>query len=157
MVPSPHGDPMPQGRTVTEHGPNWRPVDDHRINVAHAVAASFIVGSAVSQFGQQSGSMTQLHGAATSASSTMMTRISLRGRRRYRMKHLHPIDLGVHNLTCMKLCFKSRKVARRAARLFHGEHKTPYRCGDHWHVGGLSPAVIRGRMSRDQVYTRKTV
>lgn len=72
------------------------------------------------------------------------------------MNHMHPIYLGVHNLTCEKICFKSRKVAKRAARLFHGEHKTPYECGDHWHVGRLRPEVLSGKKTRGQIYTRKT-
>jgi hypothetical protein len=71
------------------------------------------------------------------------------------MEHLHPIDLGVHNFTCDKICFPTRKVARRAARLHHGEHKTPYRCGEHWHVGGLREEVIRGQMTRGQAYKHK--
>jgi hypothetical protein len=71
------------------------------------------------------------------------------------MGHLHPIDLGVHNLTCEKICFPSRKVARRAARLFHGEHKAPYQCADHWHVGGLRPEILSGKRTRRQVYTRQ--
>lgn len=71
------------------------------------------------------------------------------------MEHLHPIDLGVHNFTCEKICFPTRKIARRAARLHHGKHKTPYRCGDHWHVGKLRPEVLSGALSRAQAYVGK--
>lgn len=70
------------------------------------------------------------------------------------MKHLHPIDLGVHNLTCTKICYRSRKVARKAAKTHHGKHKVPYRCGGHWHVGDLSELVISGRVDRHQLYHR---
>lgn len=71
------------------------------------------------------------------------------------MEHLHPIRLGVHNFTCEKICYKSRKVARRAARLHHGEHKTPFKCGDHWHIGGLRPEVLSGQMTRRQAYKHR--
>jgi hypothetical protein len=71
------------------------------------------------------------------------------------MRPLHPIDLGVHNLTCDKICFPSRKIAKRAARTHHGEHKTPYQCADHWHIGKLLPSVLKGRKTRGQVYRRR--
>jgi hypothetical protein len=59
-----------------EHCPYCRPVEAHRIRLAHAVAASLRAWSAVSHVGQQVGAIVQLHGAATRTSSTILIRIS---------------------------------------------------------------------------------
>jgi hypothetical protein len=67
-------------------------------------------------------------------------------------KHNTPIDLGARNLTCTKICYSSRKVARKAARLVPGHHLRPYRCEDHWHLGHLRPDVLYGEKTADQVY-----
>lgn len=64
-----------------------------------------------------------------------------------------PIDLGARNLTCTKICYSSRKVARKAANLVPGHHLRPYPCGDHWHLGHLHPAILYGSKTADQVYT----
>lgn len=55
-----------------------------------------------------------------------------------------------------KLLYLGRKAARQAARL-HVEHKGTYVCDFNsglYHVGGLPEAVLRGRLTRDQVYHR---
>lgn len=65
---------------------------------------------------------------------------------------LGPSQLGVHNDTCDKIEFKTRKIARRAAKLLKDQHRRPFRCGNHWHIGRLSELVISGRRTADEVY-----
>lgn len=50
---------------------------------------------------------------------------------------------------CGKERFETRKSARRAGRKVRSRHLNAYRCGNFWHYGGLDPAVIQGRMTRD--------
>lgn len=53
-----------------------------------------------------------------------------------------------------KYLYADRKTARKASRL-HTSHKNPYRCSANpilWHIGELSPEVIRGHVDRDTYY-----
>ena len=59
---------------------------------------------------------------------------------------------GFHNLTCAKICYPSRKKARKATNLIKGHHLRPYQCGDHWHIGHLAEPVIKGHATADQIY-----
>lgn len=57
---------------------------------------------------------------------------------------------------CQKKLYNTRDAAKRAASKWHrGEHKAAFRCPvtpNLWHIGGLSPMVIKGSATRDQVY-----
>lgn len=57
---------------------------------------------------------------------------------------------------CGKAIHLSRKAARHVAKAHHrGEDRRPYRCPvylDHWHLGELAPAVVSGRISRQEAY-----
>lgn len=52
-----------------------------------------------------------------------------------------------------KLLYPSRKGARKAARM-HPTHKAAYECTvlrGYFHIGALPPAVVTGRITRDQL------
>lgn len=53
-----------------------------------------------------------------------------------------------------KLLYDGRKQAKKAARM-HVEHKSTYECSFSpglFHVGGLPESVMRGRLTRGQVF-----
>ena len=55
-----------------------------------------------------------------------------------------------------KLLYLGRKAARQAARL-HVDHKSTYPCDQNsglYHVGGLAEPIMRGRLTRSEVYIR---
>lgn len=48
-------------------------------------------------------------------------------------------------LECGKVSYVTRKRAKEVAKvLFPGNHLSPYKCGNYWHIGNLPRAVIRG-------------
>lgn len=52
-----------------------------------------------------------------------------------------------------KIAYPSRKIAKQAGhRALPSEHLSPYRHGDHWHIGHLPQATMLGLMARDEVY-----
>lgn len=55
--------------------------------------------------------------------------------------------------TCGKRCFVTRRTAKTEARRLGG-HMHVYRCGDWWHYGHPPTALIRGKITRDQITTR---
>lgn len=68
---------------------------------------------------------------------------------------LTPMHLGYHATGCEKICYSSRKIAKRAASLLHGDHLSAYRCSDnpnHFHIGHLAPAILEGRTTRKRLY-----
>lgn len=53
---------------------------------------------------------------------------------------------------CGKVCYVDRKSARRAGKRRHaGEHMSPYKCGEFWHIGHLPRLTIDGKLDRDTV------
>ncbi|MGH9252131.1 MAG: hypothetical protein ACRD0W_21830 [Acidimicrobiales bacterium] len=55
-----------------------------------------------------------------------------------------------------KRIYRSRKAARKAARLYRprSDRMDAYPCGDHWHIGHLAADVVKGQVSRGDVYNR---
>lgn len=50
---------------------------------------------------------------------------------------------------CGKVGYGTRSDAKRAARAKHpGDHLSPYRCGNLWHIGHLPPGVRDGIVDR---------
>lgn len=69
---------------------------------------------------------------------------------------LTPMHFGFHVWGCVKICYPSRKLARKAANLMHGDHLSPYRCPKnptHFHLGHLAPAIMEGKTTRKNLYT----
>jgi hypothetical protein len=53
---------------------------------------------------------------------------------------------------CGKAQYATRKTARIAARkAFPGEHLSPYRCGNGWHIGHLPGRVLAGDKDRNDI------
>lgn len=70
---------------------------------------------------------------------------------------LTPMHFGFSTNWCAKICYSTRKRARKAASLIRTEHLSPYRCPDdptHFHLGHLAPAIIEGRTTRKNLYRR---
>lgn len=68
------------------------------------------------------------------------------------------LDLGFVGTcpSCGKHRYDDRKQAKKVARrLYPGEHMSAYQCGTYWHIGHLSPAVKRGRVTRAEAYAPK--
>jgi hypothetical protein len=60
---------------------------------------------------------------------------------------------------CGKRTYKDRKRARNAAKTRHpGEHLGAYACpeGDGWHLGHLPKDVVKGRITRGEIYDDPT-
>lgn len=58
--------------------------------------------------------------------------------------------------TCKKRRYFTRKEARQAARRYHpGEHMSPYRCGNYWHIGHLPDDIKRLGIDRSVLKPRK--
>lgn len=62
-------------------------------------------------------------------------------------------------MACSKVRYEQREDAKMALRQLKGNGRNtkllrPYRCSDcrFWHLGHLSPEVVRGDRSRGQVY-----
>jgi hypothetical protein len=59
---------------------------------------------------------------------------------------------------CGKYLLSSRKAARAEARKLRGGHPSVYPCpvvANLWHVGNLSPQVVKGQLTRYQAYGGK--
>lgn len=55
---------------------------------------------------------------------------------------------------CQKASYVSRDHARQVAKAWRNNDLRPYRCpvSDYWHLGHLTRAVKRGKITRDQAY-----
>lgn len=49
--------------------------------------------------------------------------------------------------------YTEKKHAKQAGRAFHpGEHLNVYRCGSNWHYGHLHEDIVRGDITRGELY-----
>lgn len=54
--------------------------------------------------------------------------------------------------TCGKRRYTTRRLARKAAKRIHpGQHMSPYRCGQFWHIGHLPGPVLTGDSDRNRI------
>lgn len=53
---------------------------------------------------------------------------------------------------CGKRCFTSKGAAKKNAKTTTLDGMRPYRCGEYWHLGHLPGDVIRGIVTRGEIY-----
>ena len=59
------------------------------------------------------------------------------------------VATGIGRCVCGKVMYTSRKLAKKAARMYSHHDLTAYQCGEFWHLGHLPPVIARGHVPRD--------